>query len=108
MGRDKLFQCQITVSSGVEAKLLKKHRIEAWEIEEVIYDDSNAFSLTYQDCYFVNGQTFAGRHLIVLVRVLSAEEVSKLGFTSGTNVLRVITARDMNRHQKRMYSKRKS
>jgi uncharacterized DUF497 family protein len=96
------------MSSGVEAKLLKKHRIEAWEIEEVIYDDSNAFSLAYQDCYFVYGQTFAGRHLIVLVRVLSAEEISKLGFTSGTNVIKIITVRDMNRNQKKTYSKKKS
>ena len=92
MGRGKVFQCLITVSTGVEDKLLKKHRIEVWEIEEIIYDDPNAFSLTYRDCYFVYGQTFAGRYLIVLVRVLSAEEISKLGFTPGTNVLKIITA----------------
>ncbi len=108
MAKGKLFQCQITVPSGVEAKLLKKHHIEIWEIEEAVYDDPNAFSLTYHDCYFVYGQTFAGRHLIVLVRVLSAEEISKLSFTSGTDVIRIITARDMNRHQRRMYSKRRS
>ena len=108
MGRGKIFQCQITVSSGVEEKLLRKHGIEVWEIEEVIYDDPSAFSLTYRDCYFVYGQTFAGRYLIVLVRLLSAEEISKLGFTPGTHLLKVITARDMNSHQKRMYNKRRS
>jgi len=108
MGRGKIFQCQITVSSGIEDKLQKKHHIEVWEIEEVIYDDPNAFSLTYRDCYFVYGQTFAGRYLIVLVRVLSAEEASKLDFTTGTNVLKIITARDMNPHQRKMYNKRRS
>ena len=107
MGRGKVFQCHITVSTGVEDKLLKKHHIEVWEIEEIIYDDPNAFSLTYRDCYFVYGQTFAGRYLIVLVRVLSAEEVLKLGFTSGTNVLKIITARDMNPHQRKIYNKRR-
>ena len=108
MGRGKVFQCQITVSPGVEDKLLKKHHIEVWELEEIIYDDSNAFSLTYRDCYFVYGQTFAGRYLIVLVRVLSAEETSKPGFTPGTNVLKIITARDMNSHQRKIYNKRRS
>ena len=107
MGRGKVFQCQITVSSGVEDKLLKKHHIEVWEIEEVIYDDPNAFSLTYRDCYFVYGQTFAGRYLIVLVRVLSNEEISRLDFTPGTNLLRIITARDINPYQRRMYNKRR-
>ena len=108
MGRGKVFQCQVTVSSGVEDKLLKKHHIEVWEIEEVVYDDPNAFSLTYRDCYFVYGQTFAGRYLIVLVRVLSDEEISKLDFAPGTNLLKIITARDMNPHQRRMYNKRRS
>ncbi|MBW1705072.1 MAG: hypothetical protein JRJ86_07870 [Deltaproteobacteria bacterium] len=108
MGRGKVFQCQITVSSGVEDKLLKKHHIEVWEIEEVVYDDPNAFSLTYRDCYFVYGQSFAGRYLIVLVRVLSAEEVSKLGFAPESNFLKIITARDMNARQRRVYDKKRS
>ena len=108
MGRGKVFQCQITVSSGTEDKLLRKHHIEIWEIEEVIYDDPNAFSLSYRKLYFVYGQTFAGRYLIVLVRVLSAEEIPKLGFTPGTNVMKIITARDMNSHQRKMYNKRRS
>ncbi len=108
MGRGKVFQCQITVSSGVEDKLLKKHHVEVWEIEEVIYDDPNAFSLTYRDCYFVYGQSFAGRYLVVLVRVLSTEEVSTLGFVPETNFLKIITARDMNARQRRVYDKKRS
>ena len=39
MGRGKAFQCEITVSPAVKEKLSRKHDIEIWEIEEVIYDD---------------------------------------------------------------------
>ena len=53
MGTGKVFQCEITLSSGVEEKLLKKHKIEVWEVEEVIYDDPYAFSISYRDCYFI-------------------------------------------------------
>ncbi len=107
MGRGKVFQCEVTVSSGVKEKLQRKHHIEIWEVEEVIYDDPHAFSITYQDCYFVYGQTFSRRYLLVLVRVLSLEEVLKLGFTQGTNVLKIITARDMNSKQRKTYIKKR-
>ena len=107
MSRGKAFQCEITVSSGVKDKLLRKHNIELWEIEEAIYDDPNAFSITYRDCYFVYGRTFSGRYLLVLVRVLSKEEVLKLDFKPEDNVLKVITARDMNSKQRKAYNKRK-
>jgi hypothetical protein len=96
MGKGKVFECEITVSSGVKEKLLKKHNIELWEIEEVIYDDPYAFSLTHQDCYFIYGQTFSGRYLLVLVRVLSKQETWELGYESSSNILKIITARDMN------------
>ncbi|MCK4604035.1 MAG: hypothetical protein KAU41_04965 [Deltaproteobacteria bacterium] len=107
MGRGKIFQCEVTASSGVKEKLQKKHRIEIWEVEEVIYDDPYAFSITYQDCYFVYGQTFSGRYLLVLVRVLSSKEVLKLGLTQGTNVVKIITARDMNSKQRKTYNKKR-
>jgi len=72
-----------------------------------IYDDPHAFSVTDQDCYFIYGQTFSGRYLLVLVRILSSEEVNKLGLGPGTNVLKIITARDMNKKQRKIYNKRK-
>jgi len=50
MGRGKVFQCEVTISSGVREKLFKKHNIEIWEIEEVIYDDPHAFSIYWLDC----------------------------------------------------------
>lgn len=102
MGRGKALQCEITISSGV-----KKHNIEVWEIEEAIYDDPYAFSITYRDCYFIYGKTFSGRYLLALVRVLSSEEASKLGFKPGTNVLRIITAREMNKKQRKIYNKKR-
>ena len=84
-----------------------KHNIEIWEVEEVINDDPHAFSLIHQDCYFIYGQTFSGRYLLVLVRVLSGEESMELGFEPTANVLKIITARDMNQKQRRIYNQRK-
>ena len=107
MGRGKVFQCEVTISSGVREKLFKKHNIEIWEVEEVIYDDPHAFSITYRDCYFIYGQTFSGRYLLILVRLLSLEEVTKLGFKQGINVIKIITARDMNKNQRKMYNKKR-
>jgi len=107
MGRGKVFECEITVSSGVKEKLIRKHNIEIWEIEEVIYDDSYAFSITHKDCYFIYGQIFSGRYLLVLVRILSPKEVRELGFNPGTNVIKIVTARDMNTKQRKKYIERK-
>jgi len=107
MGRGKVFQCEVTISSGVREKLLKKHNMEIWEVEEVIYDDPHAFCITYRDCYFIYGQTFSGRYLLILVRLLSSEEAAKLGFNKGINFIKIITARDMNKNQRKMYNKKK-
>jgi uncharacterized DUF497 family protein len=107
MGRGRAFQCEITISSGVKEKLQKKHNTEVWEMEEAIYDDPYAFSITYRDCYFIYGKTFSGRYLLTLVRVLSSEEVTKLGFKAGTNVLKIITAREMSKKQRKIYNKKR-
>jgi len=107
MGRGKVFQCEVTISSGVREKLFKKHNIEIWEVEEVIYDDPHAFSITYRDCYFLYGQTFSGRYLLILVRLLSLEEVTKLGFQKEINFNKIITARDMNKSQRKMYNQKR-
>ena len=107
MGRGRLFQCEITVSPGVREKLNRKHDLEIWEIEEVIFDDPYAFSIKYRDCYFVYGRTSSGRYLLVLVRILKAEEIKNLRSENDDDVLKIITARDMNERQRRTYLKRR-
>ena len=67
----------------------------------------NTTSIVYRDCYFVYGRTFSGRYLLVLVRVLSSEETHELDFQPGTNVLKIITARDKNTKQRKTYNNRK-
>ena len=47
------------------------------------------------------------RYLLILVRLLSLEEVTKLGFKKGINFIKIITARDMNKNQRKMYDKKK-
>jgi uncharacterized DUF497 family protein len=107
MGRGKPFQCEITVSSGVKEKLVSKHDLEIWEIEEVIYDDPYAFSLKHKDCFFIYGQTSSGRYLLVLVRILTEEETLVLGYSSDLKVLKIISAREMNKTQRKIYLERK-
>ena len=107
MGRGKPFQCEVTVSSGVEEKLAGKHGIEIWELEEIIFDDPDACSLKHKDCYFIYGCTSAGRYLLALVRALKNEEVRNLGFASGTNGVKIIIARNMNQRQRQGYIARK-
>lgn len=107
MSRGKVFRCEITVSPGVREKLLRKHQVEIWEIEEIIYDDPCAFSITHRDCYFIYGRTFAGRYLLALVRILSPQEVGEIGLQPSTHALRIITARDMSQTQRNMYDKRR-
>jgi hypothetical protein len=107
MSRGKPFQCEITVSTGIREKLANKHDLEIWEIEEVIYDDSQAFSLKHKNFHFIYGQTASGRYLLVLVRILTAAETQALGFPSGINVMKIITAREMNKTQRKTYLQRK-
>lgn len=107
MGRGKPFQCEVTVSSGVKEKLSRKHDIDIWEIEKIIYDDPNAFSIRHLDCYFVYGQTSSGRYLLVLLRVLKPDEVKLLNFPAGVGVVKIITAREMNEKQRKIYQRRK-
>ena len=107
MGRGKLFHCVVTVSSGVREKLSRKHDLDLWEIEEAVYDDPQAFSIKYRDCYFVYGRTASGRYLLILLRVLKQEEIKALQFTPGLGVVKIITAREMNERQRKTYLMRK-
>lgn len=106
--KPKLFRCCLTVSEGVEEKLAVKHALEVWEVEEALYDDPHAFALRHEDCYFAYGRSFAGRYILALVRILSSDEVVELGLDAAQDWVRLITARDMNRTQRRQYNRRKS
>ncbi len=107
MVRGKVFQCEITVSPEVEEKLFRKHNVEIWEIEEAVYDDPNAYSVAYKDCHFIYGQTFSGRYLLVLVRILSPGEIFEMEFGRSTNVIKIITSRDMDKKQRKLYNQKK-
>ena len=90
MGQRKVFQCEVTISSVVREKFFKKHNIEIWEVEEVIYDDPHAFSITYRDCYFLYGQTFSGRYLLILVTKPTMEKVNVVSFALRKDLSRTI------------------
>jgi len=107
MVKGKLFECEVTVSPGVRQKLFKNHNIEIWEVEEVIYEDPYAFSLSHEDSYFIYGRTFSGRYLLVLVRVLTSAEVTELDIVSDANILKIISARDLSIKQRKRYNRRK-
>ncbi|PIY36988.1 MAG: hypothetical protein COZ06_33695 [Armatimonadetes bacterium CG_4_10_14_3_um_filter_66_18] len=106
--KPRILECCLTVSPGVETKLSAKHRLEVWEVEEALYDDPGAFALRHGDCHFVHGRTFADRCLLILVRQLSPDEVTQLGLDTGQYWIRLLTARDMNRTQRRLYEHRRA
>jgi len=54
-----------------------------------------------------NTFSFLGRSLLVLVRILSPDEVSEMGRETGKNMLKIITARDMNPNQRKKYLEKK-
>jgi len=105
--RSKVLECCLTASSGVEAKLSSKHALEVWEVEEALYDDPSAFALRHGDFHFVYGTTLAGRYLLILVRLLEPEETARLNLDTQQNWIRLITARDMNHAQRRLYERRR-
>jgi len=47
------------------------------------------------------------RYLLILVRLLSLEEMTKMGFKQGINFIKIITARDMNKSQRKMYNQKR-
>lgn len=72
-----------------------KHRVTDWEIEEVFLNQPIAFGFDAahsgdEPRYYALGQTNRGRWLFV-------------GFTVRGNLVRPITARDMNARERRSY-----
>ena len=82
---------------GNSNKTLIKHQVENWECEQVFFNDpllvldDPKHSLT-EKRWAAFGRADAGRHLVVI-------------FAKRGKLLRVISARDMNRREKRFYEK---
>jgi uncharacterized DUF497 family protein len=62
----------------LEEKLWRKHRVEAWEVEEVVFDDEEAefrwsFSRRHGKRLLIRGRTVGGRRLLVILRPIDLE-----------------------------------
>lgn len=60
------------------AKLWRKHRVEWWEVEEVVFDDDEARFRWHQDRQhgrrlLVRGRTHGGRRLLVILHPVVPE-----------------------------------
>ena len=83
----------------IEDKLLEKHDVLAEEVEEVLFDRPLIYFVEKghregENLYAACGQTEAGRYLIAF-------------FILKNNQALVISARDMNRKERRRYGRRK-
>lgn len=82
---------------GNKNKNLVKHQVENWECEQVFFNepllvlDDLKHSLTEQQ-WAAFGMADTGRYLVII-------------FTKRGKLLRVISARDMNRKESRFYEK---
>jgi len=82
---------------GNKNKNLTKHQVEDWECEQVFFNepllilDDSKHSLT-EKRWAAFGMTDIGRYFVII-------------FTKRDTLLRVISARDMNRKERRFYEK---
>lgn len=84
----------------IEDKLLQKHGVLAEEVEEVLFDTPRIYFVEKghrpdENLYAATGQTEAGRYLIVFF-ILKPQ-----------NKALIISARDMNRKERKRYGRRK-
>ena len=83
----------------IEDKLFEKHAVLAEEVEEILFDYPHIRFVENghredEDLYAAYGQTTAGRWLIVFFILKEQHEVL------------IISARDMDRKERRLYAKR--
>ena len=81
-------------SDRVIDKLAQKHHVSPEEVREVCYSKHHVRKGP-DDIYYVYGQTYDGRYLLVVVA------------HKGQGRFKVITARDMDRSEKRFYGRMK-
>lgn len=80
-------------------KLLVKHRVEPYEVEDVFYNQphiakANRGNVQGEDVYRALGQTDDGRYLIVIFIYKPSEQKAL-----------VISARDMDRKERKRYGR---
>ena len=99
MGLDKLSECSgLEWDEGNSEKNWTKHRVSRSECEQVFFNlplvvtDDPKHS-QYEERHFALGQTDTGRGLFVV-------------FTIRNNAIRVISARDMSRAERRVYDEK--
>ena len=76
-----------------ELHVWSRHRVSASEVEEAAYAHGLAIRGREPGIYEVYGRTEAGRYLMIAVRYL------------GKGVCRLITARDMDDSERRLYKR---
>jgi len=84
---------EVECSTAVAEKLWTKHGVEPDEVAEVLLGETRT-RRGREGLYHVLGCTYAGRYLFVVIRDL------------GGGVARVVTARDMEPHERREYRRR--
>lgn len=92
---------QIIWLPEIEEKLARKHRLTVLEVEEVLYGDPQIRFVEKghredEDMYAAYGQTEEGRYILVYFILKHGDEAL------------VISARDMDRKEQRLYERRKS
>ena len=83
----------VECSSRVAEKLWAKHRVELFEVVETLVTDP-CVRRGREGLYYVLGRTDAGRYLLAVVRDLGAGRA------------RLVTARDMDPAERRLYRRR--
>jgi len=84
---------ELKISKKVADKIWKKHQVSTAEAKEVIFNQDYHIRKAGKSLYLVFGTTYAGRYLFMVVKKLS----NRIG--------RLITARDMEKNEKRLYQK---
>lgn len=90
---------RIILLPAIEEKLAKKHRVSAWEVEDVLLGESAVYhaekgNRLREDVYMAAGRTLDGRYLLVFF-ILKADK----------SVL-ILSARDMTTAERKRHAKK--
>lgn len=99
----RILKCEIRARKLSANKLALALRVPSGHITQIL-NEKRGVSV---ETALIYGQTFAGRYLLVLVRVLSEKEVMALRLQAARSFIKIITARDMNENQRKIYLNKK-